>query len=552
MLASDTSGGGEGGGSQADVLKRLKFLRVVRCLRLVKLMRLLRASRMMARWETRISINYGFLSLWKMFLAYILLAHWSGCLLVLPTTFYDNVCETWLGYYGYCIAEPSGGIAYHPVDIIEDECHRVLVLTRGLHINHTRAAELLDSGACIVRCESPASLFAAAVYFSLQMICGATGGELQRNAFNAQEQILFAILVIVGALLWGQVIGTFVSVIANARPDLAWFRSTMDQLNAFMSIHGLPTEMRMRLREYFQQSRHVQRGQERKRILRLMSPQLQGEVALAINRRWIESIRFLKGAETELIVLVACSLQPAVFCPGELATPGHLYVIHKGIALYAGRLLTSGKCWGHDMILANQQLCHYTARAMSYLEVYRISRSDLLELARPFPVALRRIRWEAVRLAIMRSMTHTKRAMAEQKKLDNIIAQRVLDAAAEKDGDGNSATATATPSWNDEGGEGGALSVQTPESPAAAPAGEAGNVWHAFMEQVTTTPAGMRQGGMRISGGITDPKDVPAMDPTALLEKPSLNDLNREVMQVRMELIEMKETMAELVKLMKK
>ena len=42
------------------------------------------------------------------------------------------------------------------------------------------------------------------------------------------------------------------------------------------------------------------------------------------------------------------------------------------------------------------------------------------------------------------------------------------------------------------------------------------------------------------------------MDPTALLEKPSLNDLNREVMQVRMELVEMKETMAELVKLMKK
>ena len=68
-------------------------------------------------------------------------------------------------------------------------------------------------------------------------------------------------------------------------------------------------------------------------------------------------------------MLVACSLQPAVFSPGELATPGYLYVIHKGVALYAGRLLTSGRCWGQDMILARQHLCHYTARAMSYLEV---------------------------------------------------------------------------------------------------------------------------------------------------------------------------------------
>ena len=47
------------------VLKRFKFLRVIRCFRLVKLVRLLRASRLMARWETRVSINYSMLSIWK-------------------------------------------------------------------------------------------------------------------------------------------------------------------------------------------------------------------------------------------------------------------------------------------------------------------------------------------------------------------------------------------------------------------------------------------------------------------------------------------------------
>ena len=47
-------------------------------------------------------------------------------------------------------------------------------------------------------------------------------------------------------------------------------------------------------------------------------------------------------------------MQPAVFAPGELATPGYFYVIHKGVALYGGRVLTSGKVWGHDMILRRQ------------------------------------------------------------------------------------------------------------------------------------------------------------------------------------------------------
>lgn len=410
-----------------DVLKRFKFLRVIRCLRLVKLVRLLRASRMMARWETRVSLNYGHLSLWKMFCLYLLIAHWSGCLLVLPTTFYDNLAETWLGHYGYCIAfstaSPSADDAVNLVNATnhgdwseagDDLCYRTFNLQRGLLANPTLIQRLLDDGTCAVRCETPARLFAASVYFALQMICGATGGELQRGSFNTQEQVLFALLTVIGALLWGQVIGTFVSVIANASPDLAWFRSTMDQLNSFMSLHGLPHEMRIRLREYVQQSRHVQRGLQRRRILKLMSPMLQGEVALAINHRWLEQIRFLRGAERELIILVACSLQPAVFVPGELTTPGYLYVIHKGVALYGGRLLTSGKCWGQDMILARQHLCHFSARAMSYLEVYRLSRAELLEMARPFPIALRRIRWEALRLAIIRALiTHTPRSLRE-------------------------------------------------------------------------------------------------------------------------------------------
>ena len=40
---------------------------------------------------------------------------------------------------------------------------------------------------------------------------------------------------------------------------------------------------------------------------------------------------------------VALSLSPIVFTPGELAINGYLYIVHRGIALYGGRVLTSGK-----------------------------------------------------------------------------------------------------------------------------------------------------------------------------------------------------------------
>ena len=40
---------------------------------------------------------------------------------------------------------------------------------------------------------------------------------------------------------------------------------------------------------------------------------------------------------------IALSLTPLVFTPGELAINGYLYIVHRGIALFGGRVLTSGK-----------------------------------------------------------------------------------------------------------------------------------------------------------------------------------------------------------------
>jgi len=59
--------------------------------------------------------------------------------------------------------------------------------------------------------------------------------------------------VVSGALLWGYVTATWVGVITNMNPELRWFRETLDSLNAFMAMHSLPKEMRIRLREYSQQ-----------------------------------------------------------------------------------------------------------------------------------------------------------------------------------------------------------------------------------------------------------------------------------------------------------
>ena len=59
----------------ADLLEGLVALKVLRVLRLFKLMRLFRSSRIAKRWETRIAVDYGLLSIIKSFIGVVVSSH---------------------------------------------------------------------------------------------------------------------------------------------------------------------------------------------------------------------------------------------------------------------------------------------------------------------------------------------------------------------------------------------------------------------------------------------------------------------------------------------
>ena len=137
----------------------------------------------------------------------------------------------------------------------------------------------------------------------------------------------------------------------------------------------------------------------------MMSPQLLGEVAWEVNSRWLRKVWFLREAEQPFLVQVAITLGAMVFAPGEMAGNGFLYIVHRGIALYGGKVLTSGKLWGEDMILMSTHLqSKYCARAMNYLEVYMISREELVDVAKNFPETFKRIRRSAILMALRREI----------------------------------------------------------------------------------------------------------------------------------------------------
>ena len=120
----------------------------------------------------------------------------------------------------------------------------------------------------------------------------------------------------------------------------------MDDLNKFMSRQGIAYETRCKLREYFHQTKHLRLASAHRQLLSQMSPALQAEVSWLCNERWLRHVWFLRGAEQGFVIQLALQLTPMVFAPGELCASGYLYIVHRGLALYGGMVLTFGKVWG--------------------------------------------------------------------------------------------------------------------------------------------------------------------------------------------------------------
>lgn len=196
-------------------------------------------------------------------------------------------------------------------------------------------------------------------------------------------------------------------------PHAAEFNRTMDDLNRFVKIYNLPSDVRRRLREYFHATRHLRLAATHNKLLADMSPSLQSECMWLVHKPWLMRVHFLQQAPHWFMAELAVTLEAQVFAPGELAPRGFLYVVHSGVVLFGGRVLTAGKVWGLDVIISNVKLRSVACgRAMTYLEVYRISGRRLMELASTFPSMHKHMRWHAVKLAMHRYMV---RVVAESK-----------------------------------------------------------------------------------------------------------------------------------------
>lgn len=239
---------------------------------------------------------------------------------------------------------------------------------------------------------------------SIMTITSIGYGDIAATALNELELTFGAILMLAAGIMWADFIAGFVTFLTTVNIESTEFRQTLKALNEFMSRTRLPDEMRLRVREYFHQTQHLREAAKRSALLETMSPALQTEVSWMVNQKWLNGIWFLAEAPQAFMVQLSTQISAQVFAPSETCPTGKLYIVHRGIALYGGRVLTAGRVWGEDAVILQSDLLlsPYIARAMNYLEVYSVDAESFESITNLFPSFAKKIRDRAIRLATRR------------------------------------------------------------------------------------------------------------------------------------------------------
>eukprot|EP00908_Phaeocystis_cordata_P016844 Transcript_28161.p1 GENE.Transcript_28161~~Transcript_28161.p1 ORF type:complete len:808 (-),score=261.71 Transcript_28161:1095-3518(-) len=387
----------------------LVALKAVRTLRLLKLVKLARGSRVFKRWEMKISINYKALSLCSILVIIVLTCHWTACLWGLAASF--SPLHGWAGTTEYCVA-------YRPDENgVYEKCpanhYCKPLFPPGCNISLDEC-DSLNSG---FDCEDGFTLYIYALYFAIMTITSVGFGDVAATPFNVPEQIVCSVIMFITALLWGYLVGVFCTVSAPS-PSVQAFRDELSQLNAFMTAHGLPAELRFRLREFLHETVHLRDAEARRDLLTKLSPAMQGEVALMVNRGWVSKVWYLqRDTQLELLIDLASNLKAQVFAPREFCPCGVMYICHKGSALYGGRTRYPGSSWGEDVLIKHRELeLSFAAIAITYLWVFTIDAARLHASLAKFPRAQKRLlkvaRMWTIRRAVVR---HAERLCYERK-----------------------------------------------------------------------------------------------------------------------------------------
>ena len=203
---------------------------------------------------------------------------------------------------------------------------------------------------------------------------------------SEKNQIIYTIFVqIIGAGLYGFIIGNISNLIANIDIARSQHRSKMEKINTFMQYKNLPGILQKRVNDYYNYLWESRRGYDESSVLADLPRSLKTTVSISLNQEMIEKVPMFKGADDSLIREIILNLEPVVFIPGDyVVRQGEIgydmYFISNGsVDVMSGdekityATLSSGQFFGEIALLLSMPRTA-TIKAREYCDFYRLDK----------------------------------------------------------------------------------------------------------------------------------------------------------------------------------
>ncbi|NXH23258.1 KCNH2 protein, partial [Bucco capensis] len=236
--------------------------------------------------------------------------------------------------------------------------------------------------------------YVTALYFTFSSLTSVGFGNVSPNTNS--EKIFSICVMLIGSLMYASIFGNVSAIIQRLYSGTARYHTQMLRVREFIRFHQIPNPLRQRLEEYFQHAWSYTNGIDMNAVLKGFPECLQADICLHLNRSLLQNCKPFKGATKGCLRALAMKFKTTHAPPGDtLVHAGDvltaLYFISRGsIEILRGdvvvAILGKNDIFGEPLNLyARPGKSNGDVRALTYCDLHKIHREDLLEVLDMYP-----------------------------------------------------------------------------------------------------------------------------------------------------------------------
>ncbi|EMP33720.1 Potassium voltage-gated channel subfamily H member 7 [Chelonia mydas] len=324
-------------------------------LKTARLLRLVRVARKLDRYS-----EYGAAVLFLLMCTFALIAHWLACI--------------W-----YAIGNVERPYMEHKIGWLDNLGDQI-----GKRYNDSD----LSSGPSIK------DKYVTALYFTFSSLTSVGFGNVSPNTNS--EKIFSICVMLIGSLMYASIFGNVSAIIQRLYSGTARYHTQMLRVKEFIRFHQIPNPLRQRLEEYFQHAWSYTNGIDMNAVLKGFPECLQADICLHLNRTLLQNCKAFRGATKGCLRALAMKFKTTHAPPGDtlvhygdvlttlyFISRGSIEILREDIVV---AILGKNDIFGEPISLyARPGKSNADVRALTYCDLHKIQREDLLEVLDMYP-----------------------------------------------------------------------------------------------------------------------------------------------------------------------